>query len=61
MSAGRVCSPASAFVGFVSISLIPTPVFRELGWVLGMGVATALLLAMTLVPIFADMGPEPDP
>ena len=60
---GRACllTSITTFVGFVSISLIPTPVFRELGWVLGMGVATALLLAMTLVPIFADMGPEPDP
>ena len=60
---GRACllTSVTTFVGFVSISLIPTPVFQELGWVLGLGVAVALLLAMTLVPIFADMGPEPDP
>ena len=60
---GRACllTSITTFVGFMSISLIPTPVFQELGWVLGLGVATALLLAMTLVPIFADMGPEPDP
>ena len=47
-------------LGFVSINLIPTPVFRELGWVLGLGVSAALLLAMTLVPIFADRGPVPN-
>ena len=60
---GRACllTSITTFVGFVSISLIPTPVFQELGWVLGLGVAVALLLAMTLVPIFADIGPEPDP
>lgn len=59
---GRACllTSITTFVGFVSISLIPTPVFRELGWVLGLGVSAALLLAMTLVPIFADRGPVPN-
>ena len=58
---GRACllTSITTFVGFVSISLIPTPVFQELGWVLGLGVAIALLLAMTLVPIFADLGETP--
>ena len=60
---GRACllTSITTFVGFVSISLIPTPVFRELGWVLGLGVSAALILAMTLVPIFADRGETPDP
>jgi len=58
---GRACllTSVTTFVGFVSISLIPTPVFRELGWVLGLGVSVALFLAMTLVPIVANMGPVP--
>jgi len=58
---GRACllTSVTTFVGFVSISLIPTPVFRELGWVLGLGVSAALLLAMTLVPIFANLNPAP--
>jgi predicted RND superfamily exporter protein len=58
---GRACllTSVTTFVGFVSISLIPTPVFQELGWVLGFGVAVALILAMTLVPIAANMCAEP--
>lgn len=50
---GRACllTSATTFVGFVSLSLVPTPVFRQLGVVLGFGVSVALLLAMTLVPI----------
>ena len=42
----------TTFVGFVSLSFVPTPAFRQLGLVLGFGVAVALLLALTLVPIF---------
>ena len=58
---GRACllTSVTTFVGFLSISLIPTPMFRELGWVLGLGVSIALLLAMTLVPIAAHRGPLP--
>ena len=58
---GRACllTSVTTFVGFVSISLIPTPMFRELGWVLGLGVSVALLLAMTLVPIAANLGRTP--
>lgn len=58
---GRACllTSATTFVGFLSISLIPTPVFRQLGWVLGIGVGVALLLAMTLVPIAASFGAVP--
>ncbi|MEC9389622.1 MAG: efflux RND transporter permease subunit [Myxococcota bacterium] len=59
---GRACllTSVTTFVGFVSISLIPTPMFRELGWVLGLGVSIALILAMTLVPIAANLGATPD-
>jgi len=58
---GRACllTSATTFIGFLSISLIPTPVFRQLGWVLGVGVGVALLLAMTLVPIAASFGAVP--
>jgi uncharacterized protein len=58
---GRAClyTSMTTFVGFVSISLIPTPVFRDFGWALGCGVGMALLLAMTFVPIFASLGAPP--
>ncbi|MHC4600631.1 MAG: efflux RND transporter permease subunit [Planctomycetota bacterium] len=50
---GRACllTSVTTFMGFVCLSLVPTPAFRLLGLVLGFGVAIALLLAMTLVPI----------
>ncbi len=50
---GTACllTSLTTFVGFVCLSLVPTPMFRLLGVVLGFGVATALLVAMTLVPI----------
>jgi uncharacterized protein len=48
-------------VGFMSLALVPVPAFRQLGLVLGFGVAVALLLAMTLVPIAFSLLPEPKP
>lgn len=59
---GRACllTSATTFVGFVCFSLIPTPVFRLLGVVLGFGVAIALLLAATLVPIVLSFLTPPD-
>ncbi len=58
---GKACllTSVTTFVGFVSMALIPTPMFQEIGWVLGLGVATALLLAMTMVPIVASIGRTP--
>ena len=58
---GRACllTSITTFVGFVSLSLVPTPIFQQLGWALGAGVAFALLLAMTLVPIAATVGGLP--
>lgn len=58
---GRACflTSITTFAGFVSLSFVPTPVFRQLGAVLGFGVAVALLLAMTLVPLFLAMLPAP--
>ena len=59
---GRACffTSLTTFVGFMSMSLIPTPAFRLLGLSLGFGVGVALLLAMTLVPILFSM-PRPRP
>jgi uncharacterized protein len=50
---GRAClyTSMTTFVGFVSMSFVPTPVFRQMGLVLGFGVAVSLLIAMTLTPI----------
>lgn len=60
---GKACllTSATTFVGFVSLSLVPTPAFRLLGVVLGFGVAIALLLAMTAVPIVLSFLPPPPP
>lgn len=60
---GRAClfTSLTTFVGFLSLSLIPVPVFRLLGLVLGLGVALALLLAVTLVPVLLRVLPEPRP
>ena len=60
---GRAClfTSLTTFVGFVSLALIPTPVFRHLGIVLGCGVAIALLQAMTLGPLLFSLLPQPKP
>ncbi|MDF1563578.1 MAG: MMPL family transporter [Deltaproteobacteria bacterium] len=58
---GRAClyTSLTTFVGFVSLSLIPTKAFRQLGLILGFGVAVALLLAVTLAPIAFHLLPQP--
>ena len=60
---GRAClfTSLTTFVGFLSLSFVPTPVFRQLGLVLGFGVAIALLLALTLVPILFSIIRRPKP
>lgn len=59
---GQACllTSATTFVGFVCIGMVPTPVFQQLGVLLGLGVALALLLAMTLVPVFLSLLPPPE-
>lgn len=59
---GTAClfTSVTTFVGFLSLSFVPTPVFRVVGVVLGFGVAVALLLAMTLTPIILSWLPTPD-
>ncbi len=50
---GRACVFTSITTGggFLSLAMLPTPMFRQGGVVMGFGVAAALLLAMTVVPI----------
>lgn len=60
---GKAClfTSITTFVGFVALSFIPTPVFRILGLVLGVGVGVSLLLAMTAVPIVFSLMGRPKP
>ena len=50
---GKACiyTSITTFVGFLALAVVPTPIFRKLGILLGLGVGIALLLAMTLFPI----------
>jgi len=60
---GTAClyTSATTCVGFLSLALVPTPVFRHLGIVLGFGVGVALLQAMTLAPLMFSLLPTPEP
>jgi hydrophobe/amphiphile efflux-3 (HAE3) family protein len=60
---GRAClmTSATTFVGFVSLSIVPIPAFRQLGLVLGFGVGVALLIALTLTPILFSFMKQPRP
>ncbi len=60
---GTAClfTSLTTMLGFVCLSLINVPVFRMAGVVLGFGVAVALLLAMTLVPILFSVMRTPKP
>jgi len=61
VGAACIFTSATTFVGFLSLSLVPTPASRILGVVLGFGAAFALLLAVTLTPIMLSFFPEPRP
>ena len=54
---GKACiyTSITTFVGFLALALVPTPIFRKLGMLLGLGVGIALLLAMTLFPILLSL------
>ena len=58
---GRAClyTSMTTFIGFAALSFIPTPVFRQLGIVLGSGVAISLFLAVTIVPPLLHLLPTP--
>ncbi|MCB9487335.1 MAG: MMPL family transporter [Deltaproteobacteria bacterium] len=60
---GKAClyTSLTTFVGFVSIAMVPTPAFRQLGLSLGFGVGVALLLAVVLSPILFKLFPQPKP
>jgi predicted RND superfamily exporter protein len=60
---GKACfyTSLTTFAGFISLSLVPTPMFRSMGVILGFGVAIALLIAMTMAPIIFSLMPEPKP
>ncbi|MBL6975840.1 MAG: MMPL family transporter [Deltaproteobacteria bacterium] len=56
-----VLTSVTTFAGFVSLSLVPTPVFRTLGITLAFGVSVSLLIAITLVPIMWSLMRRPKP
>ncbi len=60
---GTACfwTSATTFVGFMALTFVPVPMFKQLGLVLGFGVAASLLLAMTLTPILFSFMQQPDP
>jgi len=60
---GKAClyTSVTTFFGFVAMSFVPTPMFRKLGVILGFGVAIALLLAVTIVPIIFSLMRRPKP
>jgi predicted RND superfamily exporter protein len=60
---GSACvfTSVTTFVGFVSLSLVPTPASRQLGLVLGFGAGIALLIAVTVAPILFSLLPRPEP
>ncbi len=60
---GKAClyTSLTTLIGFLCLSLVQTPAFRQAGIVLGFGVAVALLLAMTLVPIMFSFMKAPRP
>lgn len=60
---GTAClfTSLTTMLGFLCLSIVKVPAFRQLGLVLGFGVAVALVLAMTLVPIMFSYMREPRP
>lgn len=60
---GTACGYTSitTFFGFIAIAMVPAPVFRQAGFLLGFGVAIALFMALTLVPICLSIFSKPKP
>lgn len=60
---GTACAYTSitTFLGFISMTMVPTPVFKQFGLLMGFGVGAALFMALTLVPIFLSVIPKPKP
>jgi len=60
---GAACffTSITTFFGFISLALVPAPVTRQMGVVLGVGVGLALIIAMTLTPIIFSLMKAPKP
>jgi uncharacterized protein len=60
---GRACllTSATTFAGFASFGLIPQPAMQSTAIALAFGVAVALLIALTLVPVLFSFGKQPAP
>jgi uncharacterized protein len=60
---GKACllTSATTFAGFASLGMVPQPAMRVSAIALAFGVAAALLLALTLVPVFLSFGKLPKP
>jgi uncharacterized protein len=58
---GEACfyTSITTLLGFAALTFIPTPALQQLGIVLGVGVAMALLIAVTLTPLALERLPEP--
>lgn len=60
---GRACllTSVTTFLGFISLTLIPTPLYRQVGLILGVGVGVALLITVTLMPALMSLLETPSP
>lgn len=60
---GEAClyTSLTTFAGFASMALVPAPVFRQSGVLMGFGVAVSLLLALALCPVLFSLLPAPSP
>ncbi|MGB0591471.1 MAG: efflux RND transporter permease subunit [Myxococcota bacterium] len=58
---GTAClyTSITTLIGFIGMSFVPTPVFRQLGIILGAGVAFTLCIAVFLVPVLQSLLPQP--
>ncbi len=58
---GAACllTSLTTFAGFLALCFVPSPIYRQLGLVLGFGVAVALLLALTVMPVLLSLLPTP--
>lgn len=60
---GAAClfTSITTFFGFISLALAPSPVSRQLGVVLGVGVGISLIIAVTLTPVIFSLMKVPKP
>ncbi|MFC1849635.1 RND family transporter [candidate division CSSED10-310 bacterium] len=60
---GTACffTSLTTFAGFIALVVVPTPISRQMGIILGVGVALSLLIALTLTPILFSIMKKPKP